>query len=114
MDLVVIGSPSGLHAEQGIAAAQQGLHVLTEKPIDTSTARVDRLIAEAARAGVTLGVIFQDRMKPDIRAPEGADRRRTPRHADSCVGERALAPAAATTTRDRHGAARRRSTAAAR
>src|SRR5476649_1642452 len=48
MDLVVIGSPSGLHAEQGIAAAQHGLHVLTEKPIDTSTARADRLIAEAA------------------------------------------------------------------
>ena len=66
MDLVVIGSPSGLHAEQGIAAAQRGLHVLTEKPIDTSTARADRLIAEAARAGVTLGVIFQDRMKPDV------------------------------------------------
>jgi UDP-N-acetyl-2-amino-2-deoxyglucuronate dehydrogenase len=66
MDLVIIGSPSGLHAEQGIAAAQHGLHVLTEKPIDTSTARADRLIAEAARAGVTLGVIFQDRMKPDI------------------------------------------------
>jgi UDP-N-acetyl-2-amino-2-deoxyglucuronate dehydrogenase len=66
MDLVVIGSPSGLHAEQGIAAAQHGLHVLTEKPIDTSTARADRLIAAAARAGVTLGVIFQDRMKPDI------------------------------------------------
>jgi UDP-N-acetyl-2-amino-2-deoxyglucuronate dehydrogenase len=66
MDLVVIGSPSGLHAAQGIAAAQQGLHVLSEKPIDTSTARADRLIAEAARVGVTLGVIFQDRMKPDI------------------------------------------------
>jgi predicted dehydrogenase len=66
MDLVVIGSPSGLHAEHGIAAAQHGLHVLTEKPIDTSTARADYLIAEAARAGVTLGVIFQDRMKPDI------------------------------------------------
>ena len=66
MDLVVIGSPSGLHAEQGIAAAQHGLHVLTEKPIDTSTAHADRLIAEAAGAGVTLGVIFQDRMKPDI------------------------------------------------
>ena len=66
MDLVVIGSPSGLHAEQGIAAARHGLHVLTEKPIDTSTARADRLIAEADRAGVTLGVIFQDRMKPDV------------------------------------------------
>ena len=37
LDLVLIGSPSGLHAEQGIAAARAGLHVLTEKPIDVST-----------------------------------------------------------------------------
>src|SRR5712691_10385022 len=66
LDLVVIGSPSGLHAEQGIAAARRGLHVLVEKPIDISTAGADRLIAEAARAGVTLGVIFQDRMKPGV------------------------------------------------
>src|SRR5262245_50560678 len=34
MNLVTIGSPSGLHAEQGIAAARRGLHVLVEKPID--------------------------------------------------------------------------------
>src|SRR3954465_3607607 len=30
MDAVAIGSPSGLHAEQGIAAARQGLHVIVE------------------------------------------------------------------------------------
>ena len=34
MDLVVIGSPSALHADQGIAAAEHSLHVLVEKPID--------------------------------------------------------------------------------
>src|SRR5215472_11188969 len=44
MDLVIIGSPSGLHASQGIAAAKKGLHVLTEKPIDISTAPADELI----------------------------------------------------------------------
>ena len=67
MDLVIIGSPSGLHATQGIAAAKSGLHVLTEKPIDINTARADALIAAAKQAGVKLGVIFQDRLKPDIR-----------------------------------------------
>jgi UDP-N-acetyl-2-amino-2-deoxyglucuronate dehydrogenase len=67
MDLVIIGSPSGLHAAQGIAAAKQGLHVLTEKPIDISTRRADELIEAAGRARVKLGVIFQDRMKPHIR-----------------------------------------------
>src|SRR5258706_4202499 len=67
MDLVVIGSPSGLHAAQGIAAARQGLHVLTEKPIEISTARADGLIEAAKQSKVQLGVIFQDRMKPHIR-----------------------------------------------
>ena len=66
MDLVMIGSPSGLHAEQGIAAAEHGLHVLTEKPIDITVARADALIAAAHRAHVKLGVMFQDRVKPDI------------------------------------------------
>jgi len=67
MDLVIIGSPSGLHATQGIAAAKSGLHVLTEKPIDVSTARADALITAAKEARIKLGVIFQDRTKPDIR-----------------------------------------------
>jgi len=66
LDLVIVGSPSGLHANHAIAAAQRGLHVLVEKPIDVTSARADALVAEAARAGVTLGVIFQDRFKPDI------------------------------------------------
>jgi UDP-N-acetyl-2-amino-2-deoxyglucuronate dehydrogenase len=66
MDLVAIGSPSGLHAEQGIAAAERGLHVLVEKPLDISIERADRLIAAAARARVKLGVFFQDRLKPDV------------------------------------------------
>src|SRR5947208_1799874 len=67
IDLVVIGSPSGLHAAQGIAAATHGLHVLTEKPIEISTARADALIEAAKQSKVQLGVIFQDRMKPHIR-----------------------------------------------
>jgi predicted dehydrogenase len=64
LDLVLIGSPTGLHAHEGIAAARQGLHVLTEKAIDVSTARADALIAECERAGVKLGVFYQDRFAP--------------------------------------------------
>ena len=67
MDLVIIGSPSGLHATHGIAAARRGLHVLTEKPLEITTARADALIEAAQRSKVKLGVIFQDRLKPDIR-----------------------------------------------
>ena len=66
MDLVIIGSPSALHAEQGIAAASQGLHVLTEKPIDVTTAQADALISACDEARVKLGICFQDRVAPDI------------------------------------------------
>src|SRR4051794_28471742 len=67
MGLVAIGNPSGVHGAQGIAAAQRGLHVLTEKPIEISTTSADALIEAAARSGVKLGVMFQDRVKPGIR-----------------------------------------------
>src|SRR5262245_29800171 len=67
MEIVIVGSPSGIHAAHGIAAARQGLHVLVEKPIDINTVRADALISEAEKAGVKLGVIFQDRLKPGIR-----------------------------------------------
>lgn len=66
LDMVMIGSPSGLHAEQGIAAARRGLHVLVEKPIATTIARTDLLIDACDQAGVKLGVFFQDRAAPDI------------------------------------------------
>jgi len=66
MDFVAIGSPSGLHAEQGIAAARRGLHVLTEKPLDISVRAADALITAAADAKVKLGVFFQDRFKADL------------------------------------------------
>jgi predicted dehydrogenase len=67
MDMVAIGSPSGLHATHGIAAATQGLHVLTEKPIDISSHRAGELVVAVKQSGVKLGVIFQDRGKPEIR-----------------------------------------------
>lgn len=71
MDLVMVGSPSGLHAEHGIAAARQGLHVLTEKPIDIAAERADALIAATEESEVKLGVLFQDRTKPHIRQLKG-------------------------------------------
>jgi UDP-N-acetyl-2-amino-2-deoxyglucuronate dehydrogenase len=66
MDIVAIGSPSGLHADQGIAAAKKGLHVLVEKPLDITTAKSDALIAACDAAAVRLGVFFQDRLRPAV------------------------------------------------
>jgi len=66
MDAVLIGSPSGLHAEHGIAAARHGLHVLVEKPVDVTTDRADDLISACESARVKLGVFFQDRVSSDL------------------------------------------------
>ncbi len=75
MDVAAIGSPSGLHAEQAIAATRRGIHVLVEKPVDIATVKIDRLIAEADRASVKVGVFFQERMAPELAAlKESLDR----------------------------------------
>jgi UDP-N-acetyl-2-amino-2-deoxyglucuronate dehydrogenase len=66
MDLVIIGSPSGLHAEQGISAVERGRHVLVEKPIEVAVARAEALVSAAERRGVKLGVLFQSRLEPDL------------------------------------------------
>jgi UDP-N-acetyl-2-amino-2-deoxyglucuronate dehydrogenase len=66
MDVVAIGSPSGLHAAHIGAAAREGLHVLVEKPLDISVAKVDEALDHVRQAGVRIGMFFQDRLKPDL------------------------------------------------
>ncbi len=58
VDVVSICTPSGVHAEQAIAAAQAGKHIICEKPLDISLERVDSMIAAAEAAGIKLGGIF--------------------------------------------------------
>ena len=66
VDVVLIGSPSGVHVEQALEAVRRGIHVLVEKPLDISTARVDTLTEAAERAGVRIGVFYQDRASRDL------------------------------------------------
>lgn len=77
VDVVLIATPSGVHAESAIAAAEAGKHVLCEKPLDVTTARIDAMIAAHAQAGTKLGCIFQLRYMPvlePIRAALAAGR----------------------------------------
>jgi predicted dehydrogenase len=53
---VVIAVPTGRHHEVGLACLERGLHVLIEKPIATSVAEADELIAAAERRRVVLQV----------------------------------------------------------
>jgi myo-inositol 2-dehydrogenase/D-chiro-inositol 1-dehydrogenase len=55
---VIIASISSAHAEQVIAAARAGCHILCEKPVALTLADADRAIAAAARAGVVTQVNY--------------------------------------------------------
>ncbi len=65
LDIVCICTPSGMHLEPGLAAIQAGKHLVVEKPIEINTDRADELIDGAAKNGVKLAVIFQNRFSPD-------------------------------------------------
>jgi predicted dehydrogenase len=53
--------PSGLRADLALKVARAGKHVMSEKPPEITTARVDRILRECDKAGVMLGCIFQYR-----------------------------------------------------
>jgi len=58
---VVVATPDKLHAEQAIAAARAGRHVLCEKPMCRTEAEAEAMTAAASDAGVTLMVGFVER-----------------------------------------------------
>lgn len=68
IDVICICTPSGYHADQALAAARAGKHVLVEKPMALSLNDADRMIAAFARAGRLLGVALQRRAEPIFRA----------------------------------------------
>ncbi len=60
----VIVCPSGSHAPPSIAAAEAGKHVLVEKPMCTTVAEAEAMVAAAERAGVVLMVAYMKRHEP--------------------------------------------------
>jgi predicted dehydrogenase len=65
-DLVVIATPSGLHAEHTRAVLEHDLHVLVEKPAAMLPAEIRTLDALAKQRGLMYGVAFQNRLNPAI------------------------------------------------
>jgi len=61
LDAVCITTPSALHLEPALAAIRAGKHLMIEKPLDSTVAGTDRILAEADKAGVRVGSIFQAR-----------------------------------------------------
>ena len=55
---VYVATPVRLHAEQAVAAAEAGKHVLCEKPMALDVAECERMRAAARAHGVRLGVAY--------------------------------------------------------
>jgi predicted dehydrogenase len=66
IDAVYVATPVRLHAEQTIAAAEAGKHVLCEKPMAMDLAECDRMIAACRASGVTLGIAYYRRFYPVV------------------------------------------------
>ena len=64
VDVVCICTPSGQHAEQAIACARAGKHILVEKPMALTLDDADAMIREADEAGVYMSVALQRRTDP--------------------------------------------------
>ena len=61
IDVVSIATPSGMHMESAVAAAEAGKHALVEKPLDITLERIDRILEAHDKAGTTVGGIFNGR-----------------------------------------------------
>lgn len=72
VEVVCICTPSGLHAEQTLAAAQAGKHVLVEKPMALTLADADAMIHACRQSDVLLGVALQRRTDPAFFAAKSA------------------------------------------
>ncbi len=77
VEAVYIATPVHLHAEQTIAAAEAGKHVLCEKPMAMNVRECDQMIAAGRRHNVKIGVAYYrhfypvvDRIKAIIKSGE--------------------------------------------
>ncbi|WP_435361421.1 Gfo/Idh/MocA family protein [Haloarchaeobius sp. DFWS5] len=71
-DVLSVCTPSGAHLTPTLAAAERGVDVLCEKPLEITAARIDRMVDAATTHGIRLGGIFQRRYIPLLQTVRSA------------------------------------------
>ncbi|EJL50676.1 putative dehydrogenase [Rhizobium sp. CF122] len=64
LDIVYVSTPHAFHGEQATAVAEAGLDLFLEKPMVTTVAEAERLIAAQKKSGVTIVTAFQGGLSP--------------------------------------------------
>ena len=65
VDAIVIATPHPPHLKITTRAAAAGKHVLAEKPLGVTPSEADAQVAACREAGVKLGVLFNNRFRPE-------------------------------------------------
>src|SRR4051812_14038442 len=65
-DVLCVCTPNYLHEPHTIAGLQAGMHTVVEKPMATSLAECDRMIAAARQTGKTIFAVKQNRYNPPV------------------------------------------------
>lgn len=77
IDVIVVLTESGLHAEHVIALAPYGKHIVVEKPMALALSDADAMIEACDQAGVKLFVVKQNRFNvPIIKLREALEQKR--------------------------------------
>ena len=61
VDAVIVATPHSLHSEISAFALENGLHVLSEKPIDVAVSAAEKVISAAERSGKVFSIMFNQR-----------------------------------------------------
>ena len=63
LDAIIITTPQQIHCREALLAFENGKHVFCEKPLATSVADCDRMLAAAQARGLLLGVGYHQRQR---------------------------------------------------
>lgn len=66
IDLIILATPPGLHAQQARDASARGIHLVVDKPFAADAAEAERMIADAEQAGTLLTVFHNRRWDGDF------------------------------------------------
>ncbi|MCF0237323.1 MAG: Gfo/Idh/MocA family oxidoreductase, partial [Sphaerochaetaceae bacterium] len=67
LEIVTVATPSGLHLDGAVAAAEAKKHVIVEKPLEITPERCKMIIDSCKKNGVKLSGIFPSRYHDSVR-----------------------------------------------